>query len=131
MVIPLANGRKGSGGMKPNFNNLITAFAWLLLLVSPVLADDTATLTWTPNTGIDVAGYKIYQSTVSGEYGAPVAVIGNVSEYVTTIKTENDQRYYFTITAFDKAGNESAKSEEVSKLIVGTKVMAGIGSTHR
>ncbi len=103
---------------------VVAAIAWLVF-ANPVQADDTFTLTWNPNTEINVVGYKIYQSTISGLYGDPIAVVDNVTRYVGTVRTEHDLKYYFTITAFDKSGNESAKSKEVSKLIRGTKVLAG------
>jgi endoglucanase len=82
-------------------------------------------LTWNPNPEMDLAGYKVYQSTTSGLYGDPIAIVESVTTYVGTLRTEHDTKYYFIVTAFDKSGKESAKSEEVSKLIRGTKVVAG------
>ena len=81
-------------------------------------AEKPATLTWDPNTETDLAGYRIYQSTVSGQYGAPVATVGTVTQYTFTLpELVTEQRYYFTLTAYDLAQNESAKSNEVSRLI--------------
>ena len=98
------------------------ALAWLVF-TNPVQADDTFRLEWNPNTEMDLAGYKIYQSTTSGQYGDPIAVVGkHVTGVMGTIKTDIDRKYYFTVTAFDKSGNESAKAKEVSKMIAGTKV---------
>ena len=43
-------------------------------------ATGTATLTWTPNTESDLAGYKGYVGTVPGIYGPPIS-LGNVTTY--------------------------------------------------
>ncbi|MGH7232362.1 MAG: BACON domain-containing protein [Nitrospiraceae bacterium] len=70
-------------------------------------------LSWDPNAESDLAGYKIYFGTASGSYASPVDV-GNV----TTFKLINLLRgkiYYFAVTAYDKSGNESGYSNEVSK----------------
>lgn len=91
-------------------------FVVAMLAASPVMAD-TAVIDWTSNTETDLSGYKVYQSTVSGVYGAPVATLGLVNTATLTLPTLTiDQRYFFTITAFDLGGNESPKSLEVSKV---------------
>lgn len=78
------------------------------------------TLTWNANTESDLAGYKLYQSTISGQYGAPAATLGKVTTHTLTLpQIEVDATYYFTLTAYDLAGNESGKSAEVRKLIAG------------
>jgi fibronectin type 3 domain-containing protein len=69
-------------------------------------------LAWSPNEEPDVAGYRIYYGTMSGEYinfvnvGAATSYrLGNLLE---------DVMYYIALTAYDAAGNESDYSEEVS-----------------
>jgi fibronectin type 3 domain-containing protein len=71
-------------------------------------------LDWNPNTEPDLAAYRIYRSTSSGSYGAPVATVpaGTTSFVATGLKP--GVKYFFTITAVDKTGNESVKSSEVS-----------------
>jgi len=77
----------------------------------------SATLTWNANTESDLAGYKVYRATASGAYGAPIATLqGNVTSYVAT-GLQSGTTYYFVVTAYDLAGNESAHSNEVSKSI--------------
>jgi hypothetical protein len=78
----------------------------------------SATLTWTPNTESDLAGYKIYRATASGAYGAALATVpaGTVT-YQATGLTVNTT-YFFVITAYDSAGNESSLSNEVSKSVL-------------
>lgn len=92
-------------------------------------ADQPVTLTWDPNTETDLAGYGIYQSTVSGQYGAPVATVGTVTQYTFTLPERvTEQRYYFTLTAYDVAGNESLKSNEVTKFVAGIPVIEPPGT---
>jgi hypothetical protein len=79
-------------------------------------ATSSAILTWTASTSSDVAGYKVYRATASGVYGAPIATLGNVTGYTTTGLTVGTT-YFFVITAYDQAGNESVFSNEVSKSI--------------
>lgn len=75
----------------------------------------SATLTWMANTEPDLAGYKIYSGTQSGVYGVPMS-IGKVTSHVITNLTKGTT-YFFTITAYDTAGNESPPAPEVSKSI--------------
>lgn len=90
-----------------------------LLLITPLTAyADTGVLTWNANTEADLAGYKVYQSTVSGVYSTPVATLGKVVTHTLTLpQLSVDTRYFVTITAYDLSGNESLKSTEVSKLV--------------
>jgi hypothetical protein len=74
------------------------------------------TLTWTANGEPDLAGYKVYVGTASGTYnvsGSPF-VAGKVTSY-TVSNLPKGQTYFFAISAYDSAGNESALSAEVSK----------------
>jgi fibronectin type 3 domain-containing protein len=80
-------------------------------------ATSSATLTWNANTEGDLAGYKVYRATSSGAYGVPLATLqGNVTSYIAT-GLQTGTTYFFVITAYDNAGNESAFSTEVSKSI--------------
>ena len=78
----------------------------------------SATLTWSPNTDTDLAGYKVYRATASGAYGAPLATLpatlqSNITTYVAT-GLQSQTTYFFVLTAYDSAGNESLRSTEVS-----------------
>ena len=77
----------------------------------------SATLTWDPNTDTDLAGYKIYRATASGVYGAALGTVpaGTVTYQATGLSANTT--YFFVITAYDDAGNESSFSNEVSRLI--------------
>ena len=78
----------------------------------------SATLSWTSNSEADLAGYKLYVGTAPGRYtyaGSPV-IIGLMGSY-TISGLPMGQTYYFSLSAFDSSGNESALSSEVSKSI--------------
>ncbi len=74
-----------------------------------------ATLSWNANTESDLAGYRIYVGTRSGSYGVvgPFEVTNGTSFTVPNLPL--GATYFFAVSAFDKSGNESAKSSEVSK----------------
>ncbi len=69
----------------------------------------------TANVESDLAGYRVYYGTSSGEY-TQVQDAGNVTEQTLDNLTDG-QTYYFAVTAYDHSGNESGYSNEVSKLI--------------
>ena len=71
---------------------------------------------WRPNRESDLAGYKVYVGTASGTYSFPGSafVTGQVTSY-TLSNLPKGQTYFFAISAYDNAGNESALSAELSK----------------
>ena len=69
-------------------------------------------LTWNANTEEDLAGYKVYYGTSSGNYGTHNDV-GNITEYELADLNEGTI-YYIALTAYDNSNNESEKSDEVS-----------------
>ena len=78
----------------------------------PSPTNGTATVTWSPNTEADLAGYKLYVGTSSGIYSRTVDV-GKVTSYV--ISLPKGVTYFFVLTAYDRSGNESGRSTEVSR----------------
>ncbi|MBI5192590.1 MAG: fibronectin type III domain-containing protein [Nitrospirae bacterium] len=81
-----------------------------------------AALSWTaPTTNVDgttltdLSGYKVYYGTSSGTYNSTVDA-GNVTT-TNIINLTEMVTYYFVVTAYDTAGNESNYSNEVSKTI--------------
>ena len=80
-------------------------------------ATSSVTLTWNANTESDLAGYKIYRADASGGYGAPIATLqGNITTYIAA-GLQVGTTYFFVITAYDSAGNESPRSNEVNRSI--------------
>ena len=97
----------------------------LLLLVTvacsssdPALTNGIATLSWDANREPNLAGYKVYQTTTSGTYGAPLAILTvDVTKY-TVSGLEGGVTHFFAVTAYNSNGAESSFSSEVSKHIL-------------
>lgn len=86
----------------------------ILLFPSLVLASEI-TLEWDANTEPDIEKYRLYQSQISGVYGASVGEVTHpVVEY--TIPDLPDGQYYWSVTAVDQSNNESGKSNEVKHI---------------
>ena len=93
---------------------------FLLSIANVSLAKDV-TLTWdaSPSLETDVAGYKVYYGTSPGIYTGSEAAEGPspVDSGNTTSKTfvglDNTKSHYFTVTAYNFDGDESAYSNEV------------------
>ena len=95
---------------------------FIILSAAVSLAGDV-TLSWSsPVTNADgtlltdLAGYRIYYGTDTGNYVYYVD-IGNVISYQIN-DLEAGLTYYFAVTAYDTSGNESAYSNEVERYIV-------------
>ncbi len=92
-------------------------------LVAAQLAGDTAgsavvDLSWSISPENDVAGYRVYRSEADGARGQPLLpeLIPTPAFRDTTVQTGHKYRY--TVTAVDRAGNESAESTPVIVEIV-------------
>jgi len=86
---------------------------FLLCFVAQATAADVS-LAWDPSTTPNIVGYKVYYGNASHTYGAPITV-GNRTTYTVTGLANGT--YYFAVTAYDAAGNESDFSNEVSQTI--------------
>jgi fibronectin type 3 domain-containing protein len=86
------------------------------LTLSQPTTTGSASLSWTADTEPDLAGYKVYIGTQSGLYNPPIT-LGTATTYSAT-NLASGKTYYFCVSAFDSAGNESPCSAEVSKSIL-------------
>lgn len=72
---------------------------------------------WDPNSEEDLAGYRLYQSTTSGQYtygpGNAIGIITAGTE-IFTLTMNVDGTFYWVLTAYDTEGNESGPSNEVT-----------------
>lgn len=72
---------------------------------------------WDAVDAADLAGYRLYQSNVSGqyEYGVSNAIgIITVGIETFTLVSQADGTFFWVVTAYDTAGNESGPSNEVT-----------------
>jgi fibronectin type 3 domain-containing protein len=83
----------------------------IVLFSSPALAAHLD-LAWHPNTEPDLAGYRVYYGTISGDYTDYIDVAGSTSVRITDLV--DDTEYFVALTAYDIDGNESDFSGEVS-----------------
>ena len=80
----------------------------------PAPTTGVANVTWAANSEGDLAGYKLYVGTTSGVYNQ-ILDAGMVTSYKMTLP--KGVTYFFSVTAYDRSGNESSRSTEVSRSI--------------
>lgn len=117
-----ASKKDGAPSVNKNFEQKSVDNASTSSLIPNIFPNGKATLSWSPNKEVDLAGYKIYYGITPrtdncppGGYPQKVD-IGNKTSY-TIEKLETGKDYYFSITSYDKSGNESCFSAEVKKII--------------
>jgi len=81
----------------------------------PATGTQTLTLDWDGNTEADLAGYRIYRSTVSGSYQAAIATVPPGTTTYTATGLQSRTTYFFVVTATNTSLGESVHSNEVSK----------------
>lgn len=89
--------------------------ALMLFLSVPAAADSNVGLAWDQSPSPNLAGNRVYVGTASRTYGPPITIGLQTAYTVTGLK--GPATYFFAVTAFDSAGNESDFSNEVSKFI--------------
>ncbi len=80
----------------------------------PTGATGTVTVSWTANKEADLQGYRVYVGTSSGSR-AQTFDVGNVTS--TRLTLPLGSTYFFVVTAYDKTGNESTPSSELSRSV--------------
>ena len=80
------------------------------LAVVPI--DTALDLTWSGGGEHDLARYKVYYGTSSGNYDRSISV-GKLTKYRLKNLT-NSVRFYIAVSSIDTSGNESDKSKEVT-----------------
>lgn len=112
---------KSSAGrrVRPAANLLLFMLLFLFAAISAAAAD--IRLAWDANTEPDLAGYYVYYGQHSRAYSNSTK-LGTQTTYTVTGLPPGT--YYFAVTAFNTAGQESAYSNEVS-----TTIPAGADTT--
>ena len=96
----------------PGFKRILFYTAILSIFSISAYARNV-TLTWDPNSEPDLSHYVVYWGISSGDYSYNSGDIGLATEYSVEIPDDN-QVYFFAVTAVDEAGLESDYSNEVS-----------------
>ncbi|AEE96314.1 glycoside hydrolase family 9 protein [Mahella australiensis] len=94
-------------------------------LTAAAVSSNSINLDWADNTDSDLAGYKVYRSTMSGFTPGSANFVKQVtaSAYTDT-GLAADTTYYYKVTAVDTSGNESQPSAQAS-----AKTQQGGGTT--
>ena len=71
-------------------------------------------LSWSINVETDLAGYRVYRSEQQGERGPSLQVELLASPAYRDTAVQSGHRYWYVVTAVDRAGNESGASEPVA-----------------
>ena len=87
-----------------------------------------AVLTWTANTEIDLAGYKIYRG-LDGATPTLLTSVGKVTTWTDSSLPSTNSSVTYNLTAFDNAGNESVHSVSVTKVYDANPPGAPVGLT--
>ena len=87
----------------------------LVAAVLPGAAPGTVVvdLSWSINLETDLAGYRVYRSEQEGARGQPLIPDLLPTPAVRDTSVEPGHRYWYTVTAVDRAGNESASGAMV------------------
>ena len=85
------------------------------------------TIAWDANSEPDIAGYKIYYGSSSSNYQHSVDLAKSTSCTISGL--QEGQTYFFAVTAYDAAYNESGFSEELSYTISGNDSNGGGGGS--
>lgn len=107
----------------PRVLTTILLLAGLCILPVQVRAA-SLTVTWFPNSEKDLAGYKVYYGTASGQYGVPVEVDASTTSFQITGLRPN-VKYYVALTASNLVA-ESGFSDEASATTFGLVVVANV-----
>ena len=95
----------------PSWTAILVAAFFFTFGYSPRAAYSAqVSLAWQASSG-DVAGYNVYQGTSSRDYDESMDV-GNWTS-VTISGLEDNETYYFAVTAYNSDGDESGYSNEV------------------
>lgn len=91
-----------------------------MFLIIPLIAwaASNVTFQWDANSESDLAGYRLYQSAVSGGQSIGSGWVDDIpaGTETSTIVVE-DGTWYWVVTAYDTSGNESGPSNEQARAL--------------
>jgi hypothetical protein len=88
----------------------------LIVVLVPAQGDASAhlELSWAISPETDVAGYNVYRSEQEGTQGSRINMDLLLTPAFRDMNTQPGHRYFYTVTAVDRAGNESPASAAAS-----------------
>lgn len=92
---------------------LLAASLLVLCTTLPVKAASVH-LAWNPSPGRSVVGYKVHYGIKSGAYTHVITVKGRLRHEVAIKGLKKGETYFFAVSAFNKKGQESPLSSEIS-----------------
>jgi hypothetical protein len=102
-----------------NLTVISTLLILCLFIVAPAfgvgnIVSQNCVVFWNANPEPDIQGYKLFIGTAPGAYGPPQSIVSpNLSITCVNAGITTLGQYYVTLTAYDKAGNESPKAGEI------------------
>ena len=86
-----------------------------------VVVNNTVFLHWSPNSEIDLAGYKVYRSAVPNFDSDTMTAYATTSDTMYTDANVLQGNSYYALRAVDIHDNRSSKSNEVAIMLVGVE----------
>nr|WP_310717149.1 PA14 domain-containing protein [Streptomyces lydicus] len=74
----------------------------------------SAKFSWAANKEMDLAGYRVYRRLKGASYPSKPLATTTSTSYTDTTLPKTGATYYYEVRAFDKAGNESAGTADIS-----------------
>jgi hypothetical protein len=83
------------------------------VLTGTVAGKSVVDLSWSINVEADLAGYRVYRNEQQGQRGMLITPELLLTPAYRDSSVAAGQRYWYTVTAVDRTGNESAPSEQI------------------
>jgi len=88
----------------------------LLAIVGHTREEKFVDLLWAPNAEKDISGYNVYRREENGQPARLNSVPFTILSF-QDVNVSRAQRYFYSISALDVRGNESARSQEISAVV--------------
>lgn len=88
----------------------------LLALASQIPNKKFVDLLWAPNAEKDISGYNVYRREENGQTARIASVPGTLLSFQDN-NVAAMHRYFYCVSAVDKRGNESARSQETTAML--------------